>query len=80
MTCEKSSSGQVSAEGLGIFVLLSLSVELLVVLKCSFSKRYSKKTLLSKLMCHESASLGKTTLKRTKNNFFESCLCFLLPL
>lgn len=48
--CEISSSGEVSAEGLGIFVLLILLVELLVVLKYSFSKMYSKKRLVRKLM------------------------------
>lgn len=53
--CEISSSGEVSAEGLGIFVLLSLLVELLVVVKRSFFKMYSKKRLVRKLICHETA-------------------------
>lgn len=49
--CEISSSVEVSAEGLGIFVLLSLLVELLVVMKRSFFKMYSKKRLVGKLIC-----------------------------
>ena len=60
-----SSSGEVSAEGLGIFVLLTLLVELLVVLKCSFfSKIYFKKRLVRKVICHETTSSAKVTLKR----------------
>lgn len=63
--CEISSSGEVSAEGLGIFVLLTLLVELLVVLKCCcFSKMYSKKRLVRKVICHETTSSTKATLKR----------------
>jgi len=42
--CEISSSGEASAEGLGVLVCLVLLLELLVVLKCSFRKMYTKKT------------------------------------
>lgn len=64
--CENSSSSEVSANGMGMFVLLTLLVKFVIVLECLFYKMYlfSKGDLSG--ICHEATSAKAALKKKTK--------------
>lgn len=63
--CEISSSGEVRAEGVGMFVLLTLLVKFVIVLqRLLFYKMYFKRRLAR--ICHEATSAKAALKKKTK--------------
>lgn len=64
--CEISSSGEASANGMGMFVPLTLLVKFVIVLECLFYEKnlFSKGDLSG--ICHEATSAKAALKKKTK--------------
>lgn len=73
-----SSSDEVGAEGVGMFVLLTLLVKFVIVLQCFlFYKMYFKRKLVRNLQW---SHFSKSHPKEEDKSHFKGCPCFLTSL